>query len=191
MRGIQLAERIGLELKQCKSSIERVDCDISLPSVEALFASKLHEPSTMIVWQIHRLDWCRVLEGRIVSTEELNVEAWLELRAFNADEEIHLKRAGDRFVGRYVVDELGDENYFVDSFARLWGERVGASDGYVRLKDASRKLEMNVPCDAGDADWYGLLTRNYIGSDRETGLSGYVDYRFVSIESAKGGADRG
>ena len=39
--------------------------------------------------------------------------------------------------------------------------------------------------------WYGLLTRNYISSDKRTGFSGFSDYRFVAIEPAEEGADIG
>ena len=192
MRGLQLAKKIGLTLEQCCSTFEPITCDASLSSVEELINGKFDgRDATMIIWQIHKINWCKVLDGKLVSTEELNADYWLELRAFNADEEIHLKRSGNKFNGRYVADEIGDGTYFVDSFSRFWGEFDGESDGYVRLKDAQRKLEMNIPVEHVGAAWYGLLTRNYIGGDRATGLSGYADYRFVAIEPAEGGADIG
>ena len=192
MRGLQLAKQIGLTLDRCKTAFEPINCDGSLQSVEALIKDKFGaRDASMIIWQIHKLSWCRVLDGRIDSTEELNVDHWLEFRVFNADEEIHAKRSTNGFNGRYAVDGRGADNDFVDSFSRLWGEKVSASDGCVRLKDAQRKLEMNVPVDDDSAAWYGLLTRNYVGSDKASGLSGYVDYRFVAIEPAEGGADIG
>lgn len=43
---------------------------------------------------------------------------------------------------------------------------------------------MIIPCNVGDKKFYGLTTRNYIDSDETTGLSGFVGYRFVVIDSA-------
>ena len=94
-----------------------------------------------------------------------------------------MKRAGDKFIGRYVRDELGTGNFYVDSFARLFGENVSSENGWIKLEDELRKISMTIPVD-GDEKFYGLLTRNYIGSDAATGLSGYDDYRFVAIENA-------
>ena len=46
---------------------------------------------------------------------------------------------------------------------------------------------MMIPSDDKGKKFYGLTTRNYIDSDKATGLSGYVDYRFVALESAQDG----
>lgn len=192
MIGLQLAKKIGLTLEQCRSTFEPIACDATLSSIEELINGAFDgRDATMIIWQIHKISWCRVSGGRIVANEELNAAHWLELRAFNADEEIHLKRAGNKFNGRHAVDELGEGTYFADSFSRFWGEAAPSCDGCVRLVDRQRKLEMLLPVEECGAAWYGLLTRNYIGSDKATGLSGYADYRFVAIEPAEGGIDVG
>ncbi len=93
-----------------------------------------------------------------------NFDEWLECRIFNRGAELHLKRDGNIFNGRLISDAEGD--------------------GWITLRDAPRKLSMEIPCDDGGKKFYGLTTRNYIDSDAATGLSGYVDYRFVAIESA-------
>ena len=158
-----------------------------MSAIERLIQSKAIEDGAAVIWQVHRIDWCKLVGGRLVSSTELTPEHWLEFRIFNRDEEIHAKRFGNEFVGRYACDELGEGTYFADSFSRFWGERVDSSDGFVKLLDRKRKLCMEIPCEIDGAAWYGLLTRNYIDSDPATGLSGYVDYRFVSIEPAKEG----
>ena len=192
MRGLQLSEKVGLQLKECDSTVEKVYCDNSLQELDSLF-NKLQSPAIIVIWQVQNIIWGKVEAGKINlhGEAEINVDHWLECRAFNQNEEIHLKRKGDKFCGRYVRDELGQGTFYVDSFAKLWGDEVNQSeenfDGYVRLLDKQRKLYMEVPCDEVGAGWYGLLTRNYIASDEKTGLSGYVDYRFVAIEPAKGG----
>ncbi len=111
----------------------------------------------------------------------------MECRIFNRAEELHLKRDGNNFSGRYVRDELGEGNFYVDSFARLWGENSSEDDGWITLLDAQRKISMTIPSDDKGKKFYGLTTRNYIDSDKATGLSGYVDYRFVALESAQDG----
>lgn len=192
MTGLQSAKKIGLTLEQCHSMVEPIACDASPQSIKNLIGKIFGgRDALMIIWQIHKITWCKIIGGRLVSTEALNPINWLELRAFNRDEEIHLKRAGDIFKGRHVLDELGDGTYFADSFSRLWGEAVDSTDGFVRLLDSRRKLEMTIPIEPRGVKWYGLLTRNYIASDPSTGLSGYADYRFVAIEPAEEGADIG
>ena len=182
-----MARRVGLTREQCRHTSEPIACDVSLSAIERLIQSKAIEDGAAVIWQVHRIDWCKLVGGRLVSSAELTPENRLEFRIFNRDEEIHAKRFGNEFVGRYAKDELGEDTYFADSFSRFWGERVDSSDGFVKLLDRKRKLCMEIPCEIDGAAWYGLLTRNYIDSDAATGLSGYVDYRFVSIEPAKEG----
>jgi len=83
-----------------------------------------------------------------------------------------------------TVDDDGDDDFYVDSFSRLWGERTNSAGDWITLTDKPRKISMTLPCTFDDKKFYGLTTRNYIGSDEATGLSGYVDYRFVAIEPA-------
>ena len=63
-------------------------------------------------------------------------------------------------------------------------ESVPLPDGYVRLRDDGRGLEMIVPCGDINAEQYGLVTRNYIEADEQTKQAGYTDYRFVRIADA-------
>ena len=194
MRGLEIAKTIGLQLKQCKRNSQKLNCGCSLQSVGELIKSTMQTANGLIIiWQIHKITWGKLNNGQLSALEELQPENWLEFRIFNEDEEIHMKRAGNIFRGRYVRDEVGQDDYYVDSFARFWGdeEENSADDGYIHLLDEQRKLYMEIPCDEAGFTWYGLLTRNYIESDETTGLSGYVDYRFVAIEPAKEGAGIG
>lgn len=188
MSGLSLAREVGLKLRTGKSICEPVE-KCAPADAEKILREKFGDASAIFVaWQIQNIVWGKFDGGKISSRSELTPEYWLEFRAFNADAEIHLKRIGKNLCGRYICDGVGTENFYVDSFARLWGENSGAEDGYVKLLDRQRKLYMEIPCAEKNSGWYGLLTRNYIGSDEKTGLSGYVDYRFVSVEPAKVGA---
>lgn len=116
----------------------------------------------------------------------LNETQILEVRAFNENEELHLYRKENGYEGRYVCDGQGPIQCHVDSLSRLWGHRIDYADGYAVLIDEERFLKLTVPC-TEKADYYGLVTRNYIEADPVTGQAGYRDYRFVRIEAAEGG----
>lgn len=190
MSGLSLAKKVGLKLRTGKSISEPVEC--APVDVEKILREKFGSASGIFVaWQIQNIVWGKFDGGKISSRSEITPEYWLECRFFNADAELHLKRVGKILRGRFIQDGTGAENFYVDSFARLWGESSGAAEGYVKLLDRQRKLYMEIPCAETNSKWYGLMTRNYVGSDEKTGLSGYVDYRFVAIEPAKVGAEIG
>ena len=183
MSGLDLAKRVGLELCRGKKFSESVEC--APHELEKILREKFSEShGTFVAWQVQNIVWGKFDGDKLLLKDDAspNFDDWLECRVFNEREELHIKRAGEKFFGRYVRDGSGAETYYVDSFARLWGER--SADGWLTLVDAARKISMTIPCDDGGKKFYGLTTRNYIGSDAATGLSGYVDYRFVAIESA-------
>ena len=183
MSGLDLAKRVGLKLGECETFSERVEC--SSAELEETLRKKFSQ-GIFVAWQIQRIVW-GTFDGKKLLLKENsspNFDDWLEFRLFNESEEIHLKRSGELFFGRYIRDEEGTGKFYADSFARLWGEKSTAADGWIKLEDKPRKISMELPCEDGGKKFYGLLTRNYIGSDKETGLSGYVDYRFVATESA-------
>ena len=185
MSGLDLAKKIGLKLCEGKSVFEPVEC--SLSGVKDLTREKFQDSrAVLIAWQIAGITWGEYDGEKILTRAEMTPEQLFELRIFNETAEIHMKRRADKLIGRYVQDLEGKGNFYVDSFSRFWGEKDAAADGYVNLRDKQRKLQMEIPCAENKFKWYGLLTRNYIDSDAETGLSGYVDYRFVAIEPAGG-----
>ena len=170
-----------LQLRECQKFSEPIKC--SEQELEKILREKISD-GIIIAWQVQNIIWGKFDGEKFLYKDTApNFADWLELRLFNRGEEIHLKRDGNNFIGRYVRDELGEGNFYVDSFARLWGENVSSADGWITLLDAPRKISMTIPCD-GDKKYYGLTTRNYIDSDAATGLSGYVDYRFVALEEA-------
>ena len=193
MSGLNVAEKVGLQLHEGSVKFERVTCSCSLNEVENILRDKFKSPRAVFAaWQVQSIIWGTYdrklsLRGNVTPLPE----NWLECRIFNETAELHLKRVNENFVGRYVKDSDGNGNFYVDSFARFWGEKISAAEGYVNLLDRNRKLYMEIPCAENNFKWYGLLTRNYIESDEHTGLSGYSDYRFVAIEPAEEGANIG
>ena len=185
MSGLDIAKRIGLEIKKSKTIFENVRCENSLSEVEKIISEKFQQSNGIFVaWQIQNIVFGKLENFKLKLKNDLpKVENFLECRIFNEVEELHLKNFSSEFRGRYVRDEIGDENFFADSFSRFWGKFQNSEKGFVKLIDSERKLCLEIPTDLS-AEYYGLLTRNYIGSDKETGLSGYVDYRFLKIEGA-------
>ena len=184
MTGLDLAKN-DLRLCQCQKFSEPINC--SAQELENIAQEKMSQ-GIFVAWQVQKIIWGK-FDGEkfLLKDNPPNFDDWLECRIFNRSEEIHLKRDGNNFSGRYVRDELGEGNFYVDSFARLLGENSSEDDGWITLLDAQRKISMTIPSDDTGKKFYGLTTRNYIDSDKATGLSGYVDYRFVALESAEDG----
>ena len=119
----------------------------------------------------------------------MNPLYWQEIRVFHGGAELHLTRQGEKLAGRYRADEGGDTSIeYVDAISRLWGERdedqSGVPADYVRLTDQGRGIAMVVPFDGALGQWCGLVTRNYVETDRDTWQAGYTDMRFVSLVDA-------
>lgn len=174
-----------LALQQGSSLQERIKGSGTL---QELAAAYMKDDGIVVCWQRHRIIWGYWRDGHIVLSDgsQLQEIHVLEVRIFNDAEEIHLLRQGDTYVGRYIQDGMGQDTTYVDSWARLWGKAGKAAHGFVTLRDDERFLTMTIPCDEEDA-YYGLVTRNYVTADEQTGQAGYSDYRFVRIEPMKGG----
>lgn len=196
MKGLELAKKTSLEICECEISSNTATCEISLDALETLVKEKFKiSRAVFVAWQLQNIFWGKYEDKKFSARAKINPAYWLECRIFNETEELHLKQIENKFVGRYITETKGEGkgNFYADSFSRFWGEKLNAADGYVTLLDRQRKLYMEIPCAEKNFKWYGLLTRNYISSDELTGLSGYSDYRFVSIEpaNAKEGFDNG
>ena len=165
---------------------------VSLAREEAALCEKLEtlgmKEANVVVWQVHGITWGRWQNGslKLAGDAAKKCSLWLELRVFNEEEELHLKKSGDLWLGRWRKDGVGEATEYVDSISRFWGEMVAAADlpeGYMKLEDAARKLKQILPQAEEHAKYYGLVTRSYIGYEA-TGQAGYADYRYVRIAAA-------
>jgi CRISPR-associated protein, TIGR03984 family len=174
---------------------------VSLARKEAALCEKLEtlgmKEANVVVWQVHGITWGCWQNGSLKLAGDVakNCSLWLELRVFNEEEELHLKKSGDLWLGRWRKDGAGEATEYVDSISRFWGEMVEAADlpeGYMKLEDAARKLKQILPQAEEHAKYYGLVTRSYIGYEA-TGQAGYADYRYVRIAAAdvEGGMEDG
>jgi len=192
---------LALEDQMCiqQGSSERLA--VSLERNETALCEKLEtlgmKEANVVVWQVHGITWGRWQNGslKLAGDAAKKCSLWLELRVFNEEEELHLKKSGDLWLGRWRKDGAGEATEYVDSISRFWGERVEAADapeGYMKLEDAARKLKQILPQAEEHAKYYGLVTRSYIGYEA-TGQAGYADYRYVRIAAAdvEGGMEDG
>lgn len=192
---------LALEDQMCiqQGSSERLA--VSLARKEAALCEKLEtlgmKEANVVVWQVHGITWGRWQNGslKLAGDAAKKCSLWLELRVFNEEEELHLKKSGDLWLGRWRKDGAGEATEYVDSISRFWGEMVEAADlpeGYMKLEDAARKLKQILPQADEHAKYYGLVTRSYIGYEA-TGQAGYADYRYVRIAAAdvEGGMEDG
>ena len=184
---IELAKH-PLNIVQGTYFMERMQIETADSALTELVKKYFPGEATVVAWRMHKVIWGITGQGSIKfeAEEPVDAETILEMRVFDEHSELHIVRSGNTFVGRYIKDEGNQAVRYVDSFARLWGEKAERKGQYVILKDAARKLRLTVPC-AEEAAYYGLVTRNYIGHAEENGQAGYVDYRFVKITSAEGG----
>lgn len=183
---IDLAKK-PLEIKEGKYSI-KVICEKAETTTWQTWLKFIKRDANIIVWRMQSILWGTARNDReqFYNNETVDPKTVLEMRIFNETEELYVVRDGDEFIGRYIEDDGPENIKYVDNIARLWGTFSERKGDYVVLKDVTRKLTLMVPCPE-EAEYYGLITRNYIGYAEETGQAGYTDYRFVSITSAEGG----
>ena len=141
-----------------------------------------------VFWQINKIVWAKWNGSQFILPGDGNLQPnlWQELRVFNNDVELKLRACEGALKGRFLDerDNDGAPCEYVDSLSRLWGKTVAAEGDWLMLEDKSRKLKMQIPAVAEKAQFYGLVTRNYIGVNQNTAQAGYADYRYVKICAA-------
>jgi CRISPR-associated protein (TIGR03984 family) len=131
----------------------------------------------------------KVDQGRLefYNEEKFNPQYLLQLRIFNQDRELHIRRKdASRFLLRYRLDDIGVPIEAVEACQVLWGrssEVASLQTGWVRLSE-KRGVELILPCNKtprkGSRFW--LKTRNYIGYN-DLHQAGYIDCRFVEFRA--------
>lgn len=175
-----------LTIEKGKSDTEPINVAADWQKMKEKIRGLGLEDGYIIVWQIHCISWGLLKEGEFsFSTDTPKPELILELRLFNENEELHLKKQGDSLVGRYRNDETGNASEYVDSVSRFWGQyekhKNNETNDFINLVDKDRKLSMQIPNIGIPAEYYALETRSYIGINPQTAQAGYTDYRFKSI----------
>ncbi|MBX2929799.1 MAG: hypothetical protein KF852_18340 [Saprospiraceae bacterium] len=143
---------------------------VAWESIEAI-AQRIGE-GYIILWQHHAISTGLIEGGKIHWRSEakpvMDDAHLLKIRAFNEVREYYFWRSSDGMRGRLRSDEDGEVQDFLDAKMMLRSV-VGKPLQKVRHDLVSNQLT--------------LITRNYIGYDRDTYQAGYVDSRFVAFQA--------
>lgn len=192
------------QIKKCSLTKHLLKCH-DMEHLADIIRKNCSTAAIVAEWLPHKLLWGRydgksfsMFDGKRLS------ENMLEMRIFNENTEIYVRRSGKGFRVRILQENngTGSETEYVDSQARLWGdscihaylpncelpERAPSwmmpdipPDGYVHLEDDQRGIEMAIPVPAGKvSSFYSLVTRSYIGYLANSQAT-YTDTRYVAI----------
>lgn len=173
-----------LQLATTPSKLESIKIEASLEAVTKKIKETFGEKAIIVSWQFNCIKW-GILQGSeiiFLDDEDWNINLCHEVRIFDVDKELHLMKDGKMLVGRLVTDGIGENVSYVDSIAPMWGYAADTENGFTRLQDEARKLELTVPANIAKGKRCGLVTRNYVVTDDESGLSGYGDYRYLGLQ---------
>lgn len=153
----------------------------------------------IVAWNMHSLclGYGDAKQRRFAADKfKLEDKYLLEMRIFNAEQEVYVRRQQDVFYVRVIRDgiektEDSEELETVDRKSKFFGEADKAPEAdFVKLTEAGRKIELQIPCNTSAAEdkprEYILLTRSYIKYDTETQQAGYAYYRWLDIVPFKG-----
>ena len=178
---IELA-RNPLRIRTGQSRTEKIVLPAEADAVRAELLRCGVQEATVILWQVACIRCGRWIKDTFEFPDDDGLDAalLLELRVFSTESELHLRREGAQLIGRFRQDGVGEPAKYIDSIARIWGERT--DDGaWMTLTDTPRKLSLTLPIITEASPHAGLVTRSYIGTHPETGQAGYIDIRYHSI----------
>lgn len=123
--------------------------------------------------------------------DEFNEKYIIELRLFNENEEIYLRKDNDinSYNARIIKDNLdksvteAEKIITIDDASTLFGKKVidkNINDNFVKLQESGRKISLIIPSE-DRAKYYALVTRSYITFDEKTGQAGIGYYRYLDI----------
>ena len=173
---------------------------VTLMKAADYIISNVSEESTyqVIAHFVNAIKMGWIKDSKIIFSDgsEMEERYLLQIRAFNANEEIMLKKSRKGYVARIIKDELSDDVNSVkavDSTSVLFGENQETiTDGFVSLYEEGRKIRLVIPTfEIGKK--YSLTTRSYITYNEDesyngnvsTHQAGYGYYRYVEISAVK------
>lgn len=174
---------------------------ITLMKAVDYIISNIAEKSTyqVIAHFVNAIKMGWIKDGKIIfyDGDGLDEEYLLQIRVFNANEEIMLKKSRKGYAARIIKDTPNDNDdsvKAVDSSSILFGERQQpVKDGFAILYEEGRKIKLVIPTEENDKK-YKLTTRSYItynndpnnGGNVSTYQAGYGYWRYVGISAVKG-----
>lgn len=117
----------------------------------------------------------------------LDTHLLLEMRLFNANEELSLWRDDTQFRSRHLIDAPGPSQIYYDEPYVLWGTQGTAlPDGFTLMEDGSQGLAHAIPVGLNDFNTQNVRpitvqVRHYIERDTDTGLARVTRSRLVRL----------
>lgn len=180
-----LMDSMKIQTGKSVSSAGKIDIAGNFDDFLKFVTGTVKKDGIAAVWLVNKFIWGEYKQGMVVLTDNTEPDmAYLqEMRIFNADEELYIRRNRQKLLWRYIADGEGDTCKYVDAMGRLWGEVCSVANPSL-LEDRDRKIRMQLPMSIEGAKYYGLVTRNYITYDVHNGQAGYGDYRYLAIKNA-------
>lgn len=180
-------DKLPLKIDKCNRFVDGQVCNIAdLSSLEKLLQSKLKAAAQVVLWQNNKVVFGK-FDGNALSWGEsfsFDAQQLVEFRAFNKAEELLVENGRYRYILDSVSGGEGEEIEFVETYSRLWGRKIAAADEYSVLEDAERKMTLVIPA-TGNADYYELGMRSYIGYVEKTNQASYTMFRYTEIREGR------
>lgn len=171
---------------QCTSVVSSVKNSVA-SSVADIIAKDCQQDTDykVVAIMMHRVAFGKLQNNVITLAEgKLEEKFLLELRLFNAEQEIYAIKSENGFDVRNICDNCGEAVEVVDTLSNFFGDNTNkVADGYAELYEEGRKIRMVVPA-SEKAEHYALKTRSYITYDKDTKQAGFGYYRFLDICAA-------
>lgn len=182
----QISQKYGQRLLEGTSTAERFAVDDPLTVLKEKFAAD----GTLFVWTDAQVCGGTVKSGAVGLPEgfALQAQTLVELRAFNEEQELHIRRTADgKLQGRLRRDGDGAEVSVLEADQLLTGTDSDSEKEWSHLHEAEYG-DLTVP-----GSWQidlrqrlAVTVRGYLSYD-QNGRAGVVDTRFVKLTAVEGG----
>lgn len=129
------------------------------------------EKGFILAWLDYEVKVGFVYHGEMILYDHPIEEEYLqEIRVFNEHRELHVRRWGNQFAGRLIVDDKDGERIDIfDEIHYIWGKVVGEENGWLKVSEKNRGFQIHIPFlsqqDIPEKICYKV--RNYLKEDKD------------------------
>jgi CRISPR-associated protein (TIGR03984 family) len=131
-----------------------------------------------LVFGVVKNNVLEMFHGKVIADEDI-----IELRIFNENTELYVRKTKDGLKSRIRKDAEGTDTEVVDADMVTWGTDGEVKGGFTHLWE-DRGTQITIPGDfssVSPSKRVRIQIRNYIGYNTEIGQATYVDARFVKF----------
>lgn len=130
---------------------------------------------------IYKLDGVEILRGGYIAA--IDKDKFLEVRAFNEIEELHVVQVDGGYIGRTRADTEGEQSLeveVVDESHLLWGKpQPDDNTGEYTFLSEDRGTQFNLPLKVNENQRAFVMVRNYLNPCKD--VFEFNDYRMVKF----------